>query len=90
MGKRERLIFAILGFMIFMPMLVLAGSIELPVTGQTTCYNHDVGSEIDCLGTGQDGDIRAGVAWPDPRFTNPDGSVPINDNCVLDRLTGLI
>ena len=39
---------------------------------------------IDCAGTGQDGDIRAGVEWPDPRFTdNMDGTI-------TDNLTGLI
>ena len=72
-----------------MPVLVLAGIIDLPQTGQTKCYDA-VGHEISCAGTGQDGDIRAGAAWPNPRFTNPDGSAPIDGDCVLDRLTGLI
>jgi hypothetical protein len=41
-------------------------------------------SEVPCGGTGQDGDIRAGIVWPDPRFTdNLDGTV-------TDHLTGLI
>jgi hypothetical protein len=40
----------------------------LPQTGQTTCYNTE-GNVIPCAGSGQDGDIRAGVPWPDPRFT---------------------
>jgi len=47
---------------------VLAGTIELPQTGQTKCYD-TAGAVIDCAGTGQDGEIRAGVAWPEPRFT---------------------
>ena len=55
----------------------------IPKTGQTTCYNSS-GSVIDCSGTGQDGEILAGVAWPSPRFTaNADQSV-------TDKLTGLI
>jgi hypothetical protein len=50
----------------------------LPKTGQTTCYD-SVGTEIDCAGTGQDGEIQAGVAWPDPRFTN-NGDGTVTDN----------
>ncbi len=52
-------------------------------TGQATCYNAD-GVVIDCTGTGQDGSLRAGVGWPDPRFTDN------GDGTVTDRLTGLI
>lgn len=50
-------------------------------TGQTTKY-----ADWD------DGDPRtqAGVAWPDPRFTNLDGSVPLSGDVVVDRLTGLM
>ena len=59
-----------------------AGVIELPKTGQTKCYNA-IGAEISCLGTGQDGDLQVGVAWPDPRFT-------VNGACVTDTLTGLM
>jgi hypothetical protein len=54
----------------------------LPKTGQTDCYN-DNGTIIDCAGTGQDGDIQAGVAWPNPRF------VDHGDGTVTDSLTGL-
>jgi hypothetical protein len=58
-------------------------TIQLPQTGQTKCYD-SAGSEIPCAGTGQDGEIRAGVAWPNPRFTdNLDGTI-------TDNLTGLI
>ncbi|KJU82960.1 protein containing DUF1566 [Candidatus Magnetobacterium bavaricum] len=43
-------------------------------TGQTTSYT-----------TGDDGDIRAGVAWPNPRFTkNSDNAT------VIDNMTGLM
>ncbi|SPD72161.1 hypothetical protein PITCH_A1210001 [uncultured Desulfobacterium sp.] len=52
-------------------------------TGQTRCYNQD-GDEIDCAGTGQDGEIQAGIQWPEPRFyDNGDGTV-------TDYLTGLM
>ena len=60
-----------------------AATIQLPRTGQTTCYNES-GVIISCAGTGQDGDKQAGAAWPSPRFTdNKDGTVS-------DNLTGLI
>jgi hypothetical protein len=50
-----------------------AGAVQLPRTGQTTRY-----------ATGDDGDLRMGVAWPEPRFTeNGNGTV-------TDNLTGLI
>ena len=59
-------------------------AICLPQTGQTLCYgtfgNYDV---IPCSGTGQDGDIQAGVAWPSPRFTD-------NGDTVTDNLTSLM
>ncbi len=58
------------------------GVIDLPQTGQTTCYDA-AGSVIACAGTGQDGDIQAGVAWPSPRFT-------VSGDCVTDNLTGLM
>lgn len=60
-----------------------ASTIQLPQTGQTKCFD-TAGVEITCAGTGQDGDKLAGVAWPDPRFTdNADGTV-------TDKLTGLV
>lgn len=58
-------------------------SFTLPKTGQTICYDTS-GASIDCTGTGQDGEIQAGLAWPNPRFVD-------NDNrTVTDKLTGLI
>jgi len=52
-------------------------------TGQARCYDTG-GTEIPCAGTGQDGDLEKGVAWPNPRFTD-------NENgTVTDNLTGLI
>jgi hypothetical protein len=56
--------------------------ISLPKTGQTKCYATS-GNEIPCSGTGQDGEIQAGVAWPDPRFS-------VSGDYVTDNLTGLI
>jgi hypothetical protein len=56
---------------------------RLAQTGQTTCYAED-GTEIACKGSGQDGDHRAGVPLPTPRFEiNGDGTV-------TDLLTGLV
>jgi hypothetical protein len=62
------------------------GVISLPQTGQTRCYNI-VGTEIPCAGTGQDGNIRAGVPWPNPRFTSGTGA---EADCMIDNLTGLM
>ncbi|MBX9867380.1 MAG: DUF1566 domain-containing protein [Burkholderiales bacterium] len=51
-------------------------------TGQTNCYN-ERGDSINCLGSGQDGGIRAGVVWsPDSRYT-------AQGDTVVDNLTGL-
>lgn len=59
-------------------------AVELPQTGQTTCYDAN-GAVIMCIGgTGQDGEIRAGMPWPNPRFENK------GDGTVTDKLTGLI
>ncbi|KJU84362.1 conserved hypothetical protein, secreted, partial [Candidatus Magnetobacterium bavaricum] len=44
--------------MLFLALSAHAGTVNLPQTGQTTSY-----------ATGDDGTIRAGVAWPSPRFT---------------------
>jgi len=51
-------------------------------TDQIRCY--DVrGQEIDCTGTGQDGDIHAGLIWPKPRFKE-------QESVVIDSLSGLM
>jgi len=62
---------------------VLNGIINLPKTGQTKCYDSLGGGEINCAGTGQDGESQAGVEWPEPRFT-------VSGDCVTDNLTGLM
>ena len=61
-----------------------AAPADLPQTGQTTCTDA-TGAAIACANTGQDGDRKAGVAWPNPRFT-VDGT----GNCITDDLTGLM
>ncbi len=57
-------------------------SVVLPKTGQKTCTN-EAGGAVGCAGTGQDGEIRAGVAWPTPRFAVGAGGT------LKDGLTGL-
>jgi len=53
---------------LFLTSMVYAVTVNLPKTGQTRCYD-SAGVEILCAGTGQDGDIQAGVAWPKSRST---------------------
>ncbi|MBV5349871.1 DUF1566 domain-containing protein, partial [bacterium] len=65
-----------------------AGTISLPVTGQTLCYG-DSGAERLCTGTGEDGDTQTGTAWPSPRFTD-NSSTTTTDLTMTDNLTGLI
>lgn len=54
----------------------------LPRTGQTGCFDV-AGNVLDCRGSGQDGALQQGTAWPEVRFA------PREDG-VLDRLTGLV
>ena len=70
-------------FLFFLSTPVHSGTIELPQTGQTSCYNK-AGTIIPCTGTGHDGDFLAGVPWPTPRFTTD-----ISLQCITDNLTGL-
>jgi hypothetical protein len=55
----------------------------VPQTGQTTCWDSG-GTIIPCGGTGQDGDIEAGVVPPSPRFTDN------GDGTITDNLTHLV
>jgi len=55
---------------------------RVPQTGQTQCWD-PMGQPIPAEGSGQDGEVRAGVPWPRPRF------VDNGDGTVTDRLTGL-
>jgi hypothetical protein len=66
--------------------MVQAAPADLPETGQTTCYD-TAGTVIACAGTGQDGDAKAGVAWPTPRFVV---GTDATADCVTDNLTGLM
>lgn len=59
----------------------------VPKTGQTLCYDPEcIGPclAVPCPGTGQDGELQKGVAWPVPRFTDN------GNGTVTDNLTGLI
>lgn len=73
----------LLSFGIALPIVAQGATVQIPRTGQTTCYN-EIGAAIACTDTGQDGDVLAGVMWPSPRFfDNGDGTI-------TDNLTGLI
>ena len=82
--------------------IALPSAITLQRTGQTKCYDSS-GAEIACAGTGQDGEIQAGVPWPNPRFeiTYCNATAPCDDqssdcdgnsstDVVTDKLTGLM
>ena len=84
MTYRKLVLMLIALFVLALPVTVMAGTVDLPKTGQTTCYD-TAGNVIACASTGQDGDIQAGVAWPSPRFT-----VSTDGYCVTDNLTGLM
>ena len=71
------------GIQVFKPFNISTTPLNLPKTGQVTCYDES-GNIIGCTGTGQDGDLHQGVAWPSPRFTDN------GDGTVTDNLTGLI
>lgn len=60
------------------------GKTRLSQTGQKQCWDENGKLLTDCKGTGQDGEIQAGVPPPDPRFADN------HDGTVTDRLTGLI
>ena len=68
-----------------------AAPADLPETGQTECSDA-AGAGIACATTGQDGDLKAGVAWPNPRFVVNDCGTPAvtGDDVVTDNLTGLM
>ena len=84
--NRKKLTAWLSGFfciMLIWPLFSFAGTVNLPKTGQTTCYDES-GNVIDCAQTGQDGDIQAGVDWPEPRFDDN------GDGTITDHLTGLV
>lgn len=51
-------------------------------TGQSSCFD-DKGQYLNCAETQQDGKIRSGVKWPNPRFIN-------QEKQIIDKATGLI
>lgn len=59
------------------------GVVRLAATNQKHCWRTN-GTEISCVGTGQDGELREGVAWPNPRFSL------LGDGTVRDNMTGLM
>jgi len=60
-----------------------SGVLTLAKTGQTACHDAS-GTAITCAGTGQDGELQTGVAWPHPRFEDN------GDQTMRDGLTGLV
>jgi uncharacterized repeat protein (TIGR02543 family) len=57
--------------------------IVLPQTAYSTCWDA-YGTTVACTGTGQDGELQYGLAWPTPRF------VDNGNQMVTDKLSGLI
>lgn len=57
----------------------LEGSSVLPCSGQRNCFS-ETGDVVGCAGTGQDGELQAGIPWPDPRFVE-------HEHTVLDRVS---
>ncbi len=53
-----------------------------PATGQRRCFDPG-GNTVPCRGTGQDGELRRGRPWPEPRFA-------VDGGLVEDRYTGLV
>ncbi len=87
-GMRGKILMGLLLLTVLIPAFAFAGTVQLPKTGQTVCYNA-AGDVIDCATAGQtqDGKELRGVAWPSPRFTAGTGA---EVDCVTDNLTGLM
>jgi len=80
----KRLIqFGIAGLLALPGIAAAAGAVQLPATNQTTCFDVN-GNTRPCAGTGEDGETKAGVAWPVPRFTDK------GDGTMKDKLTNLV
>jgi hypothetical protein len=77
----NRIIFVFL-LLLSVPLYVSAATLALPKSGVSLCYD-DAGTEVNCAGTGQDGELQIGAPWPSPRFTDN------NNGTVTDNLTGL-
>lgn len=83
MLKKRLLILLIAILLLAATLIAHAGTVQLPKTGQTDCWDTG-GNTIACAGTGQDGDLQKGVAWP----TSPSRFINNNDGTVTDNLTG--
>ncbi len=82
MGNKTGIIVLFVVFMV-VSLPLQANTINLPKTGARYCHT-TYGEMIPCDGTGQDGDIQAGLEWVKPRFTdNKNGTI-------TDNLTGLV
>lgn len=57
------------------------GNGVLPRTGQQRAYAEN-GAPMEAVGTGQDGELQIGAAWPTPRYSD-------RGDYVIDRLTNL-
>ena len=72
----------------FLGAIAYGTAINLGQTGQQLCFSFTypppAWNEVSCAGTEQDGDIRAGISWPSPRFSQN------ADTTLTDNLTGLI
>ena len=79
----KRIILLFVALLTLTASTVFAAPAAVWETGQQTCYDTS-GTVITCTGTEQDGDLRRGVAWPNPRFSNN------GNGTVTDNLTGLI
>jgi hypothetical protein len=69
------------------PVSAMPPTIELPRTGQTSCWDPAgvvFPDPVPCIGLGVDGSLLVGWPWPAPRFLDP------GDGTVTDTLTGLI
>jgi hypothetical protein len=81
MSKMRLITLMITVFILLLPALLWAGTIQLPDTGQTKCYQGvDPYNEIPCIGTGQDGEY----------IINPLSFTDNGDGTVTDNNTGLM
>ena len=81
---RGRMFTSIISVLV-MVISAVGAAAQAPVsqTGQQDCWD-SAGNPISCTGTGQDGELQAGVPWPTPRFAS------LGDGTVVDYLTGLV
>jgi hypothetical protein len=96
-GARSKTVLALILFIVCVAKVAFA--IELRRTGQIECYESaSPFGEIACVGSGLDGDVRAGTPIPDLHFSdNLDGTLTDNAtglvwlqdiDCISDRTWG--